>query len=670
MNWERNLNSKMNRINKEIVLIIGILLLALTIRLFTYGYEYLLGVDPFHHYRIVEHIVETGEFPNRWHLSRYPDGELIVQPMGLYYLSVLIYKPLSILGFSLIDIFKLTTPIFGVLTLIPVYFITKEVFDKKSALYAVLILSFIPAFTYRTMAGFYRGETFFIFFMVTGLYFYIKSLENPKWSIIAGLAFGLMGLVWNGFIFGFVVLSLALILYSSLAYIKGENKKNAIISYLISITLGVVIIQYLIMIQGHHGGWYLPDVIRYIIPTTIAFSGFILILGYIRPHLSVQLRVLILSGLSAIGLLSAFYFLPEIVEKLILGYGMVKETDPFLQTIGELQSPSIEELWRYFFITSVLFLGGIIVIIREQKVKSIIITAWALAGIYVLTGGFRYMLLGGIPIAIIAASFLNSIDNNKLKIIPTGVLLLLIIFTGIQFATENKPIMSDEWHDSLIFLESQEEGPVLTWWDYGSWVQGVTGFPTITDTVHGQDINRIRETANLLLETNGTVIQKTIKKYGIKYVIVDVNMIGQMHNINKILGTEHQFPLHVYNGKKHVYGISADDYSDFLVVSAINEKIVFLKKENNIQAVKHVYWRESGILKHVEHGNIPTFEGGIYIPEKGFTTHFPDDDFIIYISPDLEESLLTSLLFLDGKGFNNYIQIFKNSQIRIYKIVN
>ena len=96
----------------------------------------------------------------------------------------------------------------------------------------------------------------------------------------------------------------------------------------------------------------------------------------------------------------------------------------------------------------------------------------------------------------------------------------------------------------------------------------------------------------------------------------------------------------------------------------------FLKKENNIQAVKHVYWRESGILKHVEHGNIPTFEGGIYIPEKGFTTHFPDDDFIIYISPDLEESLLTSLLFLDGKGFNNYIQIFKNSQIRIYKIVN
>ena len=141
MNWERNLNSKMNRINKEIVLIIGILFLGLTIRLFTYGYEYLLGVDPFHHYRIVEHIVETGEFPNRWHLSRYPDGELIVQPMGLYYLSVLIYKPLSILGVSLIDIFKLTTPIFGVLTLIPVYFITKEVFDKKSALYAVLILS-------------------------------------------------------------------------------------------------------------------------------------------------------------------------------------------------------------------------------------------------------------------------------------------------------------------------------------------------------------------------------------------------------------------------------------------------------------------------------------------------------------------------------------------------
>lgn len=322
--------------NKESALLLGIMLLALALRLITYGYEYLMGVDPFHHYKIAEYIAANDRFPERWHLSRYPEGEKIVQPMGLYYVSVLLYKLLSPIGFSFIQAFKLVPPLFGIITLIPVYFLTKELFDRKTAVYSMLILAFLPAFTYRTMSGFYRGDAFFMFFMVTGLYFYLKSLNDVKLAVIAGLSFGLMGLVWNGFIFGFVVLSITLILYSISAYVKGESSINALLGYMVSVALGIGLIRYLALVQGPHSTWFLEDLTKYIIPATIAFTFLIIILGHKAHQLTPRIKLLTIIGISTAAAAAAFYFYPEVVKKMLFGYGLVKGGDPFLRTIGEL----------------------------------------------------------------------------------------------------------------------------------------------------------------------------------------------------------------------------------------------------------------------------------------------------------------------------------------------
>ena len=664
----------MNRINKEAAILLGVLLMALALRLYTYGYEYLMGVDPFHHYKIAEYIVTTGEFPERWYLSRYPEGELIVQPMGLYYVSVILYKILGPLGSSFMDVFKLATPLFGVATLIPVYLMTKDLFDKKSAFYAVLILAFLPAFTYRTMSGFYRGDAFFMFFMATGLYFYLKSLDNPKLAVIAGLSFGFMGLVWNGFIFGFIVLSVSLVLYSLSAYVQGKSSKNAPLSYIVSVALGVGIIKYLVLIQGHHGGWFLPDLTGYIIPATIAFTGSLSLLGYLTPQLSFRRRLLAVLGLSVTAMTATFYFSPEVVKKMLFGYGMVKG-DGWLGTIGELHPPALQHLWEYFPITSLLFLGGIAFLLRAPRPKTVIIAAWVLAGLYVLSAAIRYTFLASIPIGIIAALFLSKVDKIKLKTLPSGILLLAVALTGVQFAAANTPTISDEWYEGLSFLKTQEQDTVLTWWDYGSWVQGITGYPTVTDTVHGQDANRMRETARIFLETNESATLAALKKYDTKYVIIDVNMIGQMKNIRKVgqlsimeQVKRYQYSLFLYRGEQRVFGAKAADYSDLFVLNADDGKMVLHNRQGKVKAIKSVYWREKDNLRHMEYDNVPTTEGTVYIPEKGIITHFPDDDFIIYIPPDLEDTFLTSLMLLDGKGFDKYELIFKNSQVRIYKI--
>ena len=707
----------MNRINKEAAILLGVLLTALALRLYTYGYEYLMGVDPFHHYKIAEYIVMTDEFPERWHLSRYPEGELIVQPMGLYYVSVLLYKIFGPLGFTFIQVFKLVPPLFGIMTLLPAYFLTKELFGRKTAIFSVLILSFLPAFTYRTMSGFYRGDAFFMFFMVLGLYFYLKSLDNPRLAIIAGISFGLMGLVWNGFIFGFIVLSGFVVLHSLASYVRGTSSRNAIISYIISAVIGIGIIKYLVIIPGYQAAWFMQDLTRYMVPGTIVFSGLLEILGFLcfshtidyheysstrrKPtdelygtdKLMPRTRVLHVLGILMISLATALYVYPELMNKMLGGYGLVKG-DGWLGTIGELHPPALQHLWEYFPITFLLFLWGAVFLLRAPRPKTVIIAAWVLAGLYVLSAAIRYTFLASIPIGIVAALFLSKLDKTTMKarqfmhktrilqdlgklIIPLipGILLLTVTFAGIQFAASNTPTISDEWYEAISSLKTQEPGTVLTWWDYGSWVQGITGYPTVTDTVHGQDANRMRETARIFLETNESVTLKALQKYDTKYVIIDVTMIGQMKNIRKVgqlsimeQVKRYQYSLFLYSGEQRVFGAKAADYSDLFVLDTDDGKMVLHNRQGKVKAVKSVYWREKDNLRYMEYDNVPTTEGTVYIPEKGIITHFPDDDFIIYIPPDLEDTFLTSLMLLDGKGFDKYELIFKNSQVRIYKI--
>lgn len=113
----------------------------------------------------------------------------------------------------------------------------------------------------------------------------------------------------------------------------------------------------------------------------------------------------------------------------------------------------------------------------------------------------------------------------------------------------------------------------------------------------------------------------------------------------------------------------AADYSDFLVLNTVDGKMVVYASEEGMLVVRKVYWREKGELKQGEYGGSPVLAGAVYIPESEMTRHFPDRDFIIYIPPELEGTLLTSLMLLDGEGFPGYELVFKNSQVRIYRII-
>ena len=89
---------------KEYIVLFVIFLVALSLRLTTAGYNLLLEADPWYHFKIASILLESGEYPMYEYYSRYPFGEPVFSPPGLYYMPVILYK---IVGFTGVSFFML-----------------------------------------------------------------------------------------------------------------------------------------------------------------------------------------------------------------------------------------------------------------------------------------------------------------------------------------------------------------------------------------------------------------------------------------------------------------------------------------------------------------------------------------------------------------------------------
>lgn len=671
----------MHKIKREWMILICIFAVAFAVRLATFKYP-LLVYDPYHHYAIGKFIAAGNKFPDIWMLSNYPDGARITEPAGLYYVSVLLFRTLKPFGVSYLTAFKLSAPLFGALTVIPLYLLAKELFNRKTGLYSAVILAFLPAFLYRTFSGFYRGDTFSVLFMVLGFYLFLKSLKGEikaglGFAISAGISFGLMGLVWNGFLFGFVVLSAFTVVYSVATYLKGGNSRRMILAYVLSAGIGVVIIKYSIMHQPRVEN-YMRDLIRYIYPLTIAISVAIEGAKYRTGALPLRSKVYLLGFFSIIGGFFAYHYFSEVLKNLITGYGMVKATGDIMQTVSELRPPSNDMLWDKYGIVGPMALAGTFYLLKEKRLGPVtFLIIWFFASVFVMKTAIRYVFIASPPIAITGALFLHKVERKfpkkEVKALTMAVLIFVVI-TGATFASEQRPNITGEWVGALEFLQTQEPGAVFTWWDYGSWIQGITGFPTTLDTVTGQNAGKIKTVGRILLEKNGSKAMEGLRALKVDYAIIPVDMVGQMTNLGSIVGVDksYQYPIFIKTANVRVNDISAERYGNNMYVLNIGaDRVVAVENGGKLYAFKRVYWREDGILVKREYQDftLPLVDKTVYISKDDLLIPRTNiNDFLIPIDSNLDGTLLTSLMLLDGEGFEGIKLLYDNSQVKIYKV--
>ncbi|PFX22914.1 dolichyl-diphosphooligosaccharide--protein glycosyltransferase subunit STT3A [Stylophora pistillata] len=166
--------------------------------------------DPYFNYRTTRFLAEEGFYKfHNWFDDRawYPLGRIIggtIYP-GLMVTSAILYHFMNFFHVT-IDIRNVCVflaPLFSSLTTLVTYHLTKELKDAGAGLVAAAMISIVPGYISRSVAGSYDNEGIAIFCMLLTYALWIKSVKTGSlfWSTMCALAYFYMVSSWGGYVF-------------------------------------------------------------------------------------------------------------------------------------------------------------------------------------------------------------------------------------------------------------------------------------------------------------------------------------------------------------------------------------------------------------------------------------------------------------------------------------
>ncbi|NJE07001.1 oligosaccharyl transferase, STT3 subunit [Thermococcus sp. M39] len=500
--------------------------------------KYLFGFDPYVHLSVIREILKETIQNNTYSLSNAPYGAKIIEPLGLYYIPIAIYKFSSIFGASLYDSFRIIPVIFGVLTVLFLYLTVLNVYGKKEAFFSALFLALMWGHIHRSMANYYRGDNYVLFLFSITLFLLsliFKSREKSGkfygYPLVIGLILGLAAFFW----WGYSVLFIFTLGISIMLAIKGfltEKKEDFIVSLLLlgSILIGSVIAK---LISGPHWSAFYTNFpiifLKYFLfPSILAVLALFLLL---KLELDSKQKVIILSFLSLFGIIVGTKFFGKELNVFLEGFGYLSK-EGLYGTIMELQRPGFSDLWSAFSLA--LIISPLYALKLQKKDNFALISlGWIVPSLYLLSNAVRFMFLSSLALAFMGglglAELINLIEEKTSKKQVISFFLILLIFSSMGYLSFNsvrntKPFMNKYWENALLYLKdnSNENDVVLTWWDYGGFVQYYAERPTISDSVYGQ--GNAWYVAKYYL---GLLPEEELQKRNVKYVIVNLDLINK-----------------------------------------------------------------------------------------------------------------------------------------------
>ena len=184
-------------------------------------------------------------------------GEPMTKPPLVYYIPAIFWALGQESGY------RLVAPFFGILTIILVYFIGRDLFDEWVGLLAAIIAAGIPLFIHFSIITYM--ETFIAFMFLLSFYTVYKAitLKTRKWTIIAGVCYGL-ALLTKEFALFFILSFLLYLIFTK--FKKSFDKKE------FKILLMIVIIGLLM-----YAPWLIRNYLEFNNPVFPSYAG---IFGY------------------------------------------------------------------------------------------------------------------------------------------------------------------------------------------------------------------------------------------------------------------------------------------------------------------------------------------------------------------------------------------------------
>ncbi|MBT7237999.1 hypothetical protein HN865_04025 [Candidatus Woesearchaeota archaeon] len=433
------------------------------------GQTYLLAIDPYHSYRQAQNVLENGHVgdeikdgkPLDDHMMA-PNGRTVKNSFHPF-VGATFHKISSIFGNdSLLSSMFIIPLIFSMLSVIPIFFITRKVAGNVGGVIAAILLAISPVFLGRTPAGFSDTDVYNIFFPLTIAWLFLESFilrykEKKKKIILgslAGLVTGIFAFAWTGwwYIFDFIVGTM--IIY--LLYLAIKYKKKVLTNLKTKNTLATGI----------------PYILISLISVGL-FIGFKAVLNAVRGPLAVA-------------------FIKEAAKPSLW--------PNVYTTVAELGNTTLNAVISSLGGNLLLVLGitGIALFFFKKNKKQfdikygIFLAIWLFGTMYGATKGLRFAMFA-VPVFSIALGIFAGKIYHYLseKLAPTlelnkkFVKIILIIFIAILLISPMKaadnvaknevPQFNDAWYNVLTKIkeETPENAIVNSWWDFGHWFKAI-----------------------------------------------------------------------------------------------------------------------------------------------------------------------------------------------------
>jgi dolichyl-diphosphooligosaccharide---protein glycosyltransferase len=142
----------------------------------------------------------------------------------------------------------LVAPFFGANTTLAAYFFTSEVKDEAAGLFAAALISIVPGYISRSVAGSYDYECVAICAIIITFYFFVKSVNTGNsfslikkgsftYAILSCLSYFYMVNAWGGYIFIINIIPVYVIV---LIFI-GRYSHRLYVAYSVFYTLGTLL---------------------------------------------------------------------------------------------------------------------------------------------------------------------------------------------------------------------------------------------------------------------------------------------------------------------------------------------------------------------------------------------------------------------------------------------
>ncbi|MFX1491841.1 MAG: STT3 domain-containing protein [Promethearchaeota archaeon] len=209
--------SRANVLGAVALLVISII--ALMIRLLpTIGFQLLVrAFDPWFNLRETQYIIENGFAAwFGWYdtTTWVPFGRNIPESAypGIPFTTALIYLAFQAVGVpvDLITVAVLFPAFMGVMGVLAIYALGVEVSSKEVGLLAAFFMAVIPAYTQRTIAGFFDNEAIGIVAILLILFFFARALRKGSIAsaILGGLSLGYLSASWSVYLYMFQILAI------------------------------------------------------------------------------------------------------------------------------------------------------------------------------------------------------------------------------------------------------------------------------------------------------------------------------------------------------------------------------------------------------------------------------------------------------------------------------